>query len=230
MISFQDPLYKAIAASLIFGIVFALAFNLYMRDRISREEGFTELYFSDHAALPDVMEVGRAYNISFTFTNHELTPKTYVYEVDSGVDYFARSVVLDAGDSANIGLEMTPRGRDWVVNWRVNMLRMESVEYPVGFNVLSFNVSGIGQAVNVNLSVGDLPYTIFREYENRGGAASEYGFLNSTFDLRDGYPMAYTVAGAVQSISPKRPFTVKLYEAGAGIDDVLEVHFWYEVR
>ena len=98
------------------------------------------------------------------------------------------------------------------------------------FGLVSFNITGIGQSLALNLTADDLPYNVFREQDFLTDGVSEYRFLNSTFDLRSGYPMAYTEAGAAQSVSARKPFTVMLYEAGATKDDVLEVHFWYRVR
>lgn len=49
-------------------------------------EHFSELYFTDHLALPKEVDVGEVYTVPVTVTSHEGTPKTYTYQVTVSAD------------------------------------------------------------------------------------------------------------------------------------------------
>jgi len=184
----DEGLYKAITVALVVGIIFSVAFNLYMRHRIMSGEGFTELYFMDHEDLPEVIEVDEAVNVSFTFRNHEGSKKMYVVEVDSPAGKARQTVPLEDEGSLTLTLNITPRNETWMVSSRID--RKEQTKRGVdgsGFEVIPLEVEGFGEILQVNTSIEELkrePFTYSYREESYVDYKRVEGSENKSFTIQ----------------------------------------------
>jgi hypothetical protein len=229
-----DEIYRPLAAALILGIMFAAAFNSYMRWTIGKGEGFTELYFNDHKELQKDMELNNTYNVSFTFTNHELKPETYMYGVESAIINLTHGITLAVGDSATITLQATPQERTWNITWYAEVAKTEALNATGDANItLRFKVIEFGEVLHENLTFEELkkkPINIYQEKNQTLENITKYAKTNQTLKAEGRNVIVETIEKTVEKTVAQKPIIIKVYKEGTKPDEGLEIHYWYEAR
>lgn len=248
----DDELYKAIIVACAIGIVITVAFVVFMRIEIMSEEGFTELYFTEHRELPGEMRINESYNASFMITNHELETTSYIYEVDSKLESVKENITLLPGESAVITLSITPTDKGWELSSNItqeyeNKIDIFDDTFVAGENEfkliidntshshlpISHYVDQFGYIVHTNLSIDELkekPFNKYYRYEDIGTSRSIYKEQNITVFVKNDEIYLSSNQSEQIYITQRSPFIVKAYEYDADMDEELEIHFWYEVE
>jgi len=231
----DSSLYKSLSVVLIISIVITLAFNLYMRERIRESEGFSELYINDHRDLPRDMVIGETYNITFTFTNHEINPETYTYEVDSQLINYSRQIRLAVGETAQVTVSVTPKQGPWgVTMYSVTQTRnILATTQNSTMPIQSFNVSGFGEILHENITLQEIaakPLSRYVSEYTQDSNSTQQRQANYTIKT-DGESITLEKTEEItNTINIPRPFIMKVYKAGDKKGEELEVHFWYQVN
>jgi hypothetical protein len=229
-----EGMYKFFVVVLLGGIIFSLASYGYMRNKVQTTGGYTELYFNDHLNLPEKMKVNKEYNVSFTFTNNEIEPKTYVYNVDSTVRNISHEIKLGVGESATIMIVVQPGDRDWNITGYVDSARIDVLKN-FGNSTLEtreVEVGSFGKILYENVSFKELesrPLRSFKVSNSTIQNVTEYAEGNYTLRVSDKQVLLDTLETRIYAMSVSKPFIIKLYKKGDREGDELEVHFWQEI-
>ena len=227
-------LYYSITVALVFGILFAIAFNFFMREKIAADDGFSELYFTDHKNLPSIVDLNGTYDVSFKFTNYEGVNVTYFIEVG---DSEPQSIVLEDGGVVEVDFK-------WVSEGEYNLFTV-STNYQVNtsqdidfLDPLTVGLDGLGEgALNINISSTPLSFysnsssVVERGVDTSSGVEMALDMTvltstNKTLHLIDTRLFMSEHTVSVTTYNLKQPFAVKLYK-GDVKDNPLQIHFWY---
>jgi hypothetical protein len=229
-----DEIYRPLVATLILGILFATAFTIYMRWQITKSEGFSELYFNNHKNLHNDMRVNNTYNISFTFTNHELKPETYVYEVDSETMNETKRITISVGESATILLQATPLDRTWNLTGYVETVKTEKLNVSEDGSIMrKYMITGYGEILHENITVEELKgrsISTYKQEEQLVENMTRISRTNQTLKASNQNIIMETTEKTIQNNVARKPFTIKVYKEGAKSGEELEIHYWYEAR
>jgi len=248
----EKDLLDAVKIALILGIVATIAFSLYMRDRIHREEQFSEVYFNDHSYLPKKIRANESEEISFTILNQKLDTTTYIYEIDSKTGKHKENITLLPGQRAKVHLTVKPEGNLWSLNLttektlekQIDAIDDDVIAQETGIKLridnktfgrylpISHNITGFGYVYHTNLTVDELGNDPFRSnYSN-------YYEDNNKSLLENGSLILYSEGGKIflglneyakHLSSVREPFMVKFYEANSSSNKISDIHFWYGV-
>jgi hypothetical protein len=242
--------YNAIKTALIVGILLTLVLNLYMRERIKRENTFSEIYFNEHKDLPHKLKVNESKGISFTLTNHELEPTTYTYEIDSKTGKHRENITLVPGQQALVHYTIKPENKIWSLNLTVNktynntidVLKDSTLARDNEFNIIidnatlrhylpiSHNIPDFGYIYHTNLTTKELEKKPFKKtynetFEENNQTIQKQGELTLYVNNEGIYLDLNETENNLLAL--EEPFTVKLYKYNSAVDDQLEIHFWY---
>jgi hypothetical protein len=230
-----DGMFKAFVVVLLVGILFTLISNAYMREKIQNTGGFTELYFNDHQNLPEDVRVNNSYNVSFTFTNHEVEPTAYVYSVDSPARNFSHEINLGVGESATVQIVVTPSDRYWNVAGFIDSFRTDVLKN-FGNSTIETRevlVGRLGKILYENLSIKELESNPIRSWVVNNSTIqnnTDYEEVNASLHASGNQILLDTIERRVYATSIKKPFIIKLYKKGDRKGDELEIHYWQEVN
>jgi hypothetical protein len=231
----DESLYWGVFVALVVGIIFALGFNLFMRERIAADDAFSELYFTDHRNLPYVVEVGGVYSVGFAFANYEGENITYTWEAGD----FASSFVVEDGGRLEVDFNWTVSGDDVVLAVSSRHLS-DDLFGALEVEPLVFSLDVFGDSLNVNLSSSPLSFFSedYRVIEQGVDTVSgvelalnrtTYSFENITFHVSDGRVHVESIRYSETIQNLRQPFIVKLYR-GEAKDDPLQIHFWHLIK
>jgi hypothetical protein len=255
----EREIYNAIVIACIFGILIILVLTLFLKNKIAEEEAFSALFFNKHRELPHELELNKTYEFSFTLENHELNITHYVYEIDSKVKKFKKSILLLPGESAHIEISIKPIEKGWKIKTNITQKFEDKIDLikdktiiarEAKFKLLTNNISQskylpishfidkFGFIFHTNLSIEELkkkPFSKF--YTKRKEGVDELIFIeqNITLFLKgdEGNEEIFLNSKMREEISltKKEPFIVKVYKyhEESSKEEELEIHFWYEV-
>jgi len=230
-----DELNKPVLTALVLGVLFTLVFGVYMWWTTRQNEVFTEVYFGDNRNLPVEMRLNRTYNVSFTLTNHELEPATYVYEVDSTVENFTDGLTLGPDESKTINLGIVPAEKTGNISWRIESTRFDRFMGVSNLTTepITFDITGFGGILNENLTVERLerePVSSYVEESIKSLNRTEYRSINRTLMASGGQVLLKSSENHVVYLSAKKPFIIKVYKRGDRRGDELEIYYWLAVK
>jgi hypothetical protein len=232
----EDPdanIYKHLMMALIIGIIITLAFNLYMRERIMENEGFSELYFLDHQNLPDEMVMGQEYNVSFTFANHEQKTQEYLLVIESKHLNHTRNITLADGQKAEITIGLTPEERTHKVMAHITQTgkTVLSKVRDLGYETRHISLQGLSE-LHQNLTIQELtenPVTEYVREDRTSGNTTTLLIQNKTYKAEGGNLIFEIVSHeTIWEVIPQ-PFIIALYKTEKA-GQPLQIHFWHEVR
>lgn len=221
----DDSLSKAVLIAIVLGVLFTVVFTLFVLEKNKQDDAFTELYFTQPDALPDIMQLNHTYNVSFTFTNHELEPTEYVYSVESVFENFSRIVTLGVGESASFTLSVTPRERVWDVEWDV-ISHSELTYDKAALNTISYNLSTFGEILHVNTTLDELPLSYDLVNDTVSGNVSTSQTINTTLSYDGSHIIQSDYEHSVYHILARKPFFIRLYSPG----EQLKIYFFHEIK
>lgn len=245
----EKELYKSLIIVLIISIFVVLAFNLYMKNKISEKEEFSLVYFEDHELLPEKIYINESFNITVGIANHKSNITNYVLEVKSNLTNFSNKYTLYPDEYKKIKLNINPQEKKWELLFSINQfntVKLESINgsiskkqysnYSINGTIeyypLSHNLSGLGEVYHTNLTVQELEQTPFTKHYNLTQTKQSRTEINSeNIRIYVKNENVYSESNITESISTSliSPFIVKFYEIGSKSDEILNIYFWYEI-
>lgn len=248
----EGAFYNAIIIACIISIVLAIPFFFFMKKEIAMEGSFTELYFTEHKELPEILVINETYDVSFTISNHEVVATDYIYEIDSKIEKFRENISLAPEQEAVITLSITPQDNGWEVESNITeeyRNRLDVIEgvlaevsqYELDIDnrsvtnyvPISHNVTGFGYIFHTNLSIDGLrekPFNKLYRFEEISANKSVSKVQNITLFVIGDELFLNSHELEVVRILEREPFVVKLYRYDEELGEELDIYFWYEVN
>lgn len=233
----NESVYNTILVVLIFGIIFSIILNFFIHKSITYDDVFSELYFEDPRILPNVVDLNKSYNVSFTFTNFEKRNVSYFYVIEYGKTKYTDSLVLENNGKATINFKWIPDGEN--MGYTISSVYFSNSSYSLNdssFIPVSHTLDEFGNALHVSLN--SFPLSFYSNSSRLEGKILDnglelpifnYSSETRTLSVEKDYLVNEYMKHIHTSYKIYHPFTVKLFK-GYNLDEPLEIYYWYAFR